>query len=370
MMHKQTDKPVIVGLSGGVDSSVSALLLKQQGYDVRGVFMKNWEGDDTEEHCSAEDDLADARAICAQLQIPLQGVNFSDQYWDRVFSYFLQEYAAGRTPNPDILCNKEIKFRAFLDYAVAQGSDYIATGHYVQCEERDGRYYLLRGADADKDQSYFLYTLQQAQLARAIFPVGGISKTQVRDIARQHKLVTHNKKDSTGICFIGERDFKAFLQRYLPAQPGRIQTPEGQDIGRHDGLMYYTRGQRQGLQIGGLAGFSGDPWYVADKDMQHNILVVVQGHDHPLLYGDWLEAEQLDWVQGTAPELPLHCTAKTRYRQHDTACTVEQLDVDRIKVTFAAPQWAVTPGQSVVFYDGDICLGGGIITATQKLINA
>ena len=368
MNNPRNPLPIIVGLSGGVDSSVTALLLKQQGYDVRAVFMKNWEGDDTDEHCAAEEDLADAKAVCDQLGITLQGVNFSDQYWDRVFAYFLKEYAAGRTPNPDILCNKEIKFRAFLDYALDQGAEFIATGHYVRRQEADGEYFLLRGRDKDKDQSYFLYTLKQKQLARSLFPVGDLTKVEVRKIASENKLATSNKKDSTGICFIGERDFKAFLQRYLPAQPGSIQTPDGNKIGKHDGLMYYTRGQRQGLGLGGLAGYSGEPWYVADKDLENNILIVVQGHNHHLLFGNWLHAEQLEWVQAGEPAFPLHCSAKTRYRQQDAPCIVTKRDNNEVYVEFAEPQWAVTPGQSVVFYQGDICLGGGIICATEKLI--
>ena len=369
MVSSPVATPIVVGISGGVDSSVTALLLQQQGYDVRAVFMKNWEGDDTDEHCTAEADLADARAVCEQLHIPIQGVNFSDQYWDRVFAYFLQEYSAGRTPNPDVLCNKEIKFRAFLDYALAQGAEHIATGHYARCEQRDGEYQLLRAADSAKDQTYFLYTLKQEQLARALFPVGGLSKVEVREIAARHQLVTHNKKDSTGICFIGERDFKNFLQRYLPAQPGPIQTPDGITIGQHEGLMYYTRGQRQGLQIGGLAGFGPEPWYVADKDLANNILVAVQGHEHPLLLGHWLDAEQIEWVSASPPRLPLRCTAKTRYRQHDAACTVTAGSDGHVHVRFDDPQWAITLGQSVVFYLDEVCLGGGIISATEKLLN-
>ena len=369
-MSAHHSKPaVIVGISGGVDSSVTALLLTQQGYAVRAVFMKNWEGDDTDEHCTAEADLADARAVCEQLGIPLQGVNFSDQYWDRVFAYFLQEYSAGRTPNPDVLCNKEIKFRAFLDYALAQGAERIAMGHYARCELRDGEYRLLRAIDMEKDQTYFLYTLKQEQLARTLFPIGNLSKTRVRELAAQHHLITHNKKDSTGICFIGERDFKHFLQRYLPAQPGSIQTPEGEIIGRHDGLMYYTRGQRQGLHIGGLAGYGPDPWYVADKDLATNVLIVVQGHDHQLLRGHWLEAEQLEWVSAQPPSLPLRCTAKTRYRQQDAACSVVAVESGRVRVHFDDPQWAITLGQSVVFYQDDACLGGGVIAATEKLLD-
>lgn len=369
-MSTQFNKqPIIVGISGGVDSSVSAMLLKQQGEDVRAVFMKNWEGDDTDEHCSAEEDLADARAVCEQLNIPLQGVNFSDQYWDRVFAYFLQEYSAGRTPNPDVLCNKEIKFRAFLDYALAQGAQRIAMGHYARCEQRDGEYRLLRAIDEDKDQTYFLYTLKQDQLARSLFPIGRLTKVQVRDLAAKNQLITHNKKDSTGICFIGERDFKHFLQRYLPAQPGPIQTFDGTTIGRHDGLMYYTRGQRQGLHIGGLSGYGPEPWYVADKDLANNVLIAVQGHDHTLLLGRWLIAEQMEWVSTDVPNLPLRCTAKTRYRQQDTACMITPDTEGRVRVEFDDPQWAITPGQSVVFYQAEMCLGGGIIAATEKLLD-
>lgn len=362
--HKQR---IIVGMSGGVDSSVSALLLQQQGHEVQGVFMKNWEGDDQDDYCAAEEDLADARAVCEQIGMPIHGVNFSDQYWDRVFQYFLDEYRAGRTPNPDVLCNKEIKFRAFLDYAMAQGADYIATGHYARIDKQDDQYLLLKGKDNNKDQSYFLYMLTQEQLSHSLFPVGELPKSQVREIAEQHQLATYAKKDSTGICFIGERDFKSFLQRYLPAQPGIMQSPEGEQLGKHDGLMYYTLGQRQGLGIGGRQGSSNQPWYVADKDLQNNILIVVQGHDHPLLYSKTLTATLLHWVAGTAPALPLTCSAKTRYRQQDAECRIEQLDdANTCRVTFTQAQWAVTPGQSVVFYNGEICLGGGIIQGTER----
>ncbi len=359
-------KRIIVGMSGGVDSSVTALLLQQQGYEVQGVFMKNWEGDDTAEHCAAEDDLRDARQVCETLGIPLQGVNFADQYWDRVFEYFLQEYRASRTPNPDILCNREIKFKAFLDYALAQGADYIATGHYARIGHEGERYTLLRGKDANKDQSYFLYTLGQTQLARSVFPIGELEKARVRELAETHHLVTFNKKDSTGICFIGERDFRAFLKRYLPAQPGEIHTPEGLRLGRHEGLMYYTLGQRQGLGIGGIKGHEGAVWYVAAKDLANNILIVVDGHDHPLLYSQSLKAIDLHWVAGEPPLLPLACSAKTRYRQQDAACTIEIAEENSCVVHFQEPQWAVTPGQSVVFYQGEVCLGGGIINQITK----
>ncbi len=357
---------IIVGMSGGVDSSVAALLLKQQGHALRGVFMKNWEGDDVDDHCAAEEDLKDARQVCETLEIPLQGVNFADQYWDRVFSYFLQEYGAGRTPNPDILCNREIKFRAFLDYALARGADKIATGHYARIRERDGRYQLLRGQDHNKDQSYFLYTLNQEQLARSLFPVGELDKPAVRKLAERHKLITFNKKDSTGICFIGERDFRAFLKHYLPAQPGEIQTPDGERLGRHDGLMYYTLGQRQGLGIGGVRGHAGATWYVADKDLQNNILIVVDGHAHPLLHSRQLTAGDLHWISGESPTAPFRCTARTRYRQADTACTIDALHNATCEVTFDDPQWAITPGQSIVFYQDEVCLGGGIIQHYQR----
>lgn len=364
MTQNPSNQHVIVGLSGGVDSSVAAVLLQQQGYHVEGMFMKNWEEDDSEGYCSAAEDLADARSVSDALGLTLHAVNFSAEYWDRVFSYFLEEYGAGRTPNPDILCNREIKFKAFLDHALSLGADRIATGHYARVALQDGEYRLLKGRDSGKDQSYFLYTLGQYQLSKTLFPVGELEKSEVRKIAEKQQLVTYNKKDSTGICFIGERDFRDFLSRYLPAQPGEIQTPDGQLIGHHNGLMYYTLGQRQGLGIGGVAGSSDEPWYVVGKDMENNVLLAAQGHDHPLLFSQNLQASQLSWVDGQGPSAPYHCRAKTRYRQADQACTITRLDADSCEVEFEQPQRAITPGQSVVFYDGNTCLGGGIIAQT------
>lgn len=355
------NKRVIVGMSGGVDSSVSALLLKQQGYDVHGLFMKNWEEDDTENHCAASVDVADARAVCEQLDIPLHTVNFATEYWDRVFDYFLREYQAGRTPNPDILCNREIKFKAFLEHALRLGADVIAMGHYARVACDEGSYRLLKGMDSNKDQSYFLYTLNQVPLAKSLFPIGELTKPMVRQIAAKAGLPNHAKKDSTGICFIGERKFKEFLSRYLPAQPGTMETPEGKLVGEHEGLMYYTIGQRQGLGIGGREDASDEPWYVLAKDMARNVLIVGQGHQHPLLFVQELVCDQLHWVSGSAPQDSFTCTAKTRYRQVDQPCRVERLTADQYRVTFDAPQWAVTPGQSVVFYQGENCLGGGVI---------
>ncbi len=351
---------VMAGMSGGVDSSVAALLLQQQGYPVEGLFMKNWDEDDRDGQCSATRDLADAQAVCDTLGIHLHTRNFSTEYWDQVFEHFLAEYRAGRTPNPDILCNREIKFKTFLEHAQALGAERIATGHYARVDCRDGQYRLLRGKDGNKDQSYFLHALGQDALRVTLFPVGELPKPQVRKLAEEHELVTAGKKDSTGICFIGERNFREFLSRFIPAQPGEMVTPEGQVIGEHPGVMYFTLGQRKGLGIGGTRGGSEQPWFVVDKDVPNNRLIVAQGHDHPLLYSTALEASQLNWIAGRPPASEFHCTAKTRYRQADQPCRVV-LEDEGCTVHFDQPQWAVTPGQSVVFYDGEVCLGGGVI---------
>lgn len=353
-------KRIVVGLSGGVDSSVTAHLLKQQGHEVIGVFMQNWEDDNDDDYCSIKQDSLDAMSVADRLGIDMEIVNFAAEYKDRVFQYFLDEYAAGRTPNPDVLCNAEIKFKAFLDYAMTLGADCIATGHYARKLERDGRHYLLKGVDPGKDQSYFLYRLSPAQLTKSLFPLGGLHKTEVRRIAAGIGLPNAAKKDSTGICFIGERPFRAFLQRYLPTQPGPMVTPEGRTVGEHQGLMYYTLGQRKGLNIGGDKAGNGEPWFVAGKDMASNTLIVVQGHGHPLLLKPVLEASQLSWTLGAAPADGDYA-AKNRYRMSDAACRLDTLSPERIRLTFADPQWAVTPGQSAVLYDGDICLGGGVI---------
>jgi tRNA-uridine 2-sulfurtransferase len=352
---------VVVGMSGGVDSAVTALLLKQQGYEVIGLFMKNWEDDDTDEYCSSRQDLVDAASVAHTIGIPLEAVNFSKEYKERVFSYFLREYQAGRTPNPDILCNSEIKFKAFLDHAVSLGAEKIATGHYAQVREDNGLFQLLKADDASKDQSYFLHRLNQAQLSKAMFPLGNIPKSQVRKIAEEHKLSNHAKKDSTGICFIGERPFREFLSQYLPTQPGKMVTPEGKVVGKHVGLSFYTIGQRQGLGIGGGKDSSGQPWFVASKDMANNKLIVVQGHDHPLLLKPELDAMEMHWISGNAPDTSRNFAAKARYRQEDAACHLEALQNGNTRFSFSKPQWAVTPGQSVVAYDGAVCLGGGII---------
>ncbi|MGJ8689944.1 MAG: tRNA 2-thiouridine(34) synthase MnmA [Gammaproteobacteria bacterium] len=352
---------VIVGMSGGVDSSVAALLLKEQGYQVEGLFMKNWEEDDDSEYCTAKADLADAESVCQRLGLHLHSANFASEYWDNVFEHFIQEYRAGRTPNPDILCNREIKFKAFLEYASELGADYIATGHYVRRFDDNGHTYLLKGLDQNKDQSYFLSAVGESSLKRSLFPVGELEKSEVRALAAEHGFITHDKKDSTGICFIGERKFKDFLQQYIPAQPGKIETVDGQLIGDHHGLMYHTYGQRQGLGIGGLQEFGDAPWYVVDKDLDRNRLIVAQGNDNPHLFSSSLKATQLAWINDEPPVLPLRCHAKIRYRQADQVCTVELVDGDNIIVTFADPQRAVTPGQTIVLYSGDTCLGGAVI---------
>jgi len=322
--------------------------------------MKNWEGDDTDDYCPASEDLAEARAVSDHLDIPFQSVNFAELYWQRVFAYFLDEYRAGRTPNPDILCNKEIKFKAFLDYAKQQSADYIATGHYVRRHQDADHTTLLKGLDPGKDQSYFLYALNQSQISQSLFPIGDLEKSEVRRLAKQIGLKNHARKDSTGICFIGERKFKNFLNDYLPAKPGAIQTLDGDLIGQHDGLMFYTIGQRQGLQIGGQKGRVESAWYVAGKDLNANRLIVVQGNDHPALFCNSLTANQIHWIN-EEPAFPIQLKAKTRYRQSDQACTLTPRPEGRIEVTFDQPQRAITPGQAIVFYQEDICLGGGII---------
>ncbi len=354
---------VIVGMSGGVDSSVAAWLLKQQGYDVLGVFMKNWEDDDDDEYCASRTDLIDAVAVADRLGIDIEVVNFSSEYKDRVFAEFLAEYRAGRTPNPDVLCNAEIKFRCFLDHAISMGATRIATGHYARLREGPSGVQLLRGLDPGKDQSYFLYRLDQAQLGRAMFPIGDLEKKQVRQLARQCGLSVHDKRDSTGICFIGERPFREFLNRYLPTDPGDICTSTGENVGRHMGLMYYTLGQRQGLGIGGRAGGTGKAWYVAGKDLAKNRLVVVQGHDDPLLLARRVTAIRLNWINAK-PRGEVTYTVKTRYRQTDTPCRIESIADDRCTIICDTPQWAATPGQSAVLYAGEVCLGGGIIEHT------
>ena len=360
-----TTQKVIVGMSGGVDSSVAALLLIKQGYQVEGLFMKNWDEDDGSEYCTAIADLADAQQVCDKLGITLHTANFAADYWDNVFEHFLEEYRAGRTPNPDILCNREIKFKVFLDYAQILGADYIATGHYTRVDNATGHARLLKGLDNNKDQSYFLHAVEERAFAKSLFPVGELDKPEVRAIADKHGFVTSDKKDSTGICFIGERRFKDFLEQYIPAQPGVMETPEGVTMGEHQGLMFYTIGQRQGLGIGGVKDSGDAPWYTLDKDLDRNVLIVGQGSEHPLLFTDHLAASGINWINGqpSAAE-PLHCMAKTRYRQPDQGCSVQVDTQGSCVVSFNEPQRAVTPGQSVVFYQGDCCLGGGVIERT------
>jgi tRNA-specific 2-thiouridylase len=361
-MKDKKDTRVVIGMSGGVDSSVAALLLKEEGYDVVGIFMKNW--DDTDEFgvCTATEDYEDVVRVCNQLDIPYYAVNFEKQYWDKVFTYFLDEYKAGRTPNPDVMCNKEIKFKAFLDHAMSLGADYLATGHYAQVRESNGRYEMLRGADSNKDQTYFLNQLTEDVLEKVMFPLGHLPKPEVRKIARDHDLYTADKKDSTGICFIGERNFKEFLSEYLPAQPGEMKTLAGETKGRHEGLMYYTIGQRQGLGIGG----AGDPWFVVGKDLKDNVLYVGQSYTNDALYSDGLIATNVNWINPDKMPETLTCTAKFRYRQDDHEVKVEQMNDGKLYVEFSQKERAVTPGQAVVFYDGDLCLGGATIDEIIK----
>lgn len=360
-MGKQT---IVVGLSGGVDSAVSAYLLKQQGYEVIGLFMKNWEDDDDSEYCSSRQDLIDATAVADVIGIDIEAVNFAKEYKERVFAEFLSEYEAGRTPNPDVLCNSEIKFKAFLDHALRLGADKIATGHYARVQEKNGVFQLLKGLDPLKDQSYFLNRLNQYQLSKSLFPVGELRKTQVRQIAEEIGLPNAKKKDSTGICFIGERPFREFLRRYLANESGPIKTPDGKILGEHIGLSYYTLGQRKGIGIGGSKEGDGQPWFVAKKDLTNNTLYVVQGHSHPWLQTMTLKAERANWIEGTVPRQGAQLGVKTRYRMPDQDCTIIRSSLNDVMISSQEPMWAVTPGQSAVFYDGEICLGGAIISAS------
>ncbi|WP_432403239.1 tRNA 2-thiouridine(34) synthase MnmA [Wukongibacter sp. M2B1] len=358
------DTRVVIGMSGGVDSSVAALLLKEQGYDVIGIFMKNWDEEDEDGVCTATEDYEDVRRVCDHIGIPYYTVNFVKEYWDRVFTYFLDEYKKGRTPNPDVLCNKEIKFKAFLDHALKADSDYLAMGHYAKVDFKDGEYRLLRGADPNKDQTYFLCALNQYQLSKAMFPIGHLPKKRVREIALEAGLETAKKKDSTGICFIGERDFDEFLDKYLPAKPGEIRSMDGKVLGKHNGLMHYTKGQRKGLGIGGVG--TGDPWFVAEKDIENNILYVVQGANNPNLFSKSLIASDVNWISDKKPIGYFKCTAKFRYRQPDRGVTVNIRSDNSCEVIFDEPNKAITEGQFVVFYDGELCLGGGVIDKIMK----
>ncbi|MDA8561974.1 tRNA 2-thiouridine(34) synthase MnmA [Gammaproteobacteria bacterium] len=362
-IHK---KHIIVGMSGGVDSSVAALILKQQGHHVEGVFMKNWEQDDTDTYCPASIDMKDAQNVCDNLGIELHRVNFSNEYWEHVFTYFLNEYKAGRTPNPDILCNKEIKFKAFLNYAKGLGADAIATGHYAQIIKNNNEtLLLLKGLDQNKDQSYFLHALSSTQLSESIFPIGNLQKQTVREIAEKAGFKNHQKKDSTGICFIGERKFKAFLNDFLPAKSGDIITTDGEYIGKHDGMMFYTIGQRQGLNIGGRKNHSEDPWYVSSKNIEDNTLIVAQGKNHPSLYATTLIASNMSWINTQPNKFSETLSAKTRYRQSDQPCIINKLNDNNYQIEFETPQWAITPGQYIVFYQNNVCLGGGIIIQSK-----
>lgn len=353
---------VILGMSGGVDSSVAAILLLEQGFEVEGLFMKNWEQDDKDGFCSAADDLADAKAVCDKLKIPLHCVNFSEQYWQNVFSHFLDEYEKARTPNPDVLCNKEIKFKAFLEHALILGADFIATGHYAKVSHGKDYGALYKAKDRNKDQTYFLHAIDRAALNKTLFPIGDYLKSEVRAIASAHGLINHAKKDSTGICFIGEKRFKSFLNEFILARPGEIHNTEGKIIGQHDGVMFYTIGQRQGLRIGGTQEGSDEPWYVVEKNAKTNVLVVAQGSQHPMLYTKGLVCSQIHWLIDLKPEqLPLTCHAKTRYRQVDEACIISPADNNQHYVLFSNPQRAITPGQYIVFYDRNQCIGGAVI---------